>query len=65
MICENCGKKHKGEYGSGRFCCAKCARGYSSKHVTPEGRKKQKDALINKDNMIKSYETRLANSKNY
>lgn len=29
--CENCGNMHKGEYGSGRFCTAKCSRGFSTK----------------------------------
>ena len=29
--CENCSKKHDSNYGSGRFCCAKCARGFSTK----------------------------------
>jgi endogenous inhibitor of DNA gyrase (YacG/DUF329 family) len=31
MICENCGYKHNGLYGSGRFCSSKCARGFSTK----------------------------------
>jgi hypothetical protein len=31
MFCENCKIAHTGDYGSGRFCCAKCARGYSTK----------------------------------
>ena len=30
-ICEYCGNKHIGNYGSGRFCKEKCARGYSTK----------------------------------
>lgn len=29
--CEKCGKKHDGSYGSGRFCCRKCANSYSRK----------------------------------
>ena len=29
--CENCEKEHNGSYGSGRFCSAKCARGFSTK----------------------------------
>lgn len=29
--CENCGNDHSGEYGSGRFCSLKCARGFSTK----------------------------------
>lgn len=31
MICENCGNEHEGTFGSGRFCCKKCARGFSTK----------------------------------
>lgn len=31
MICENCNTEHIGDYGSGRFCSAKCARGFSTK----------------------------------
>ena len=33
MICENCKKEHMGSYGSGRFCCEKCARGFSSRNI--------------------------------
>lgn len=29
MICEFCKDEHSGDYGSGRFCSAKCARSYS------------------------------------
>jgi len=29
--CENCEYEHTGEYGSGRFCSLKCARGFSTK----------------------------------
>lgn len=29
--CENCENEHDGEYGSGRFCSSKCARGFSTK----------------------------------
>jgi len=32
MKCENCGSKHNGNYGSGRFCCQKCARSFSTKN---------------------------------
>ena len=34
MICENCGKEHDGNYGSGRFCCQLCARAFSTKNTT-------------------------------
>jgi hypothetical protein len=33
MICENCGKEHLGNYGSGRFCSKECARSFSTKNV--------------------------------
>lgn len=32
MICEFCHKEHNGTYGSGRFCCKKCAKSFSSRH---------------------------------
>ena len=32
MKCENCNQTHDGDYGSGRFCCTKCARGFSTKN---------------------------------
>lgn len=31
--CEYCGKEHDGTYGSGRFCCAQCARKYSKQFI--------------------------------
>lgn len=31
MICENCKNEYNVVYGSGRFCCVKCARGFSTK----------------------------------
>lgn len=34
--CENCGKEHAGNYGSGRFCSNKCARGFSTKEKRNE-----------------------------
>lgn len=32
-ICEYCGKIHDGSYGSGRFCCEKCSRAFSTKNL--------------------------------
>lgn len=32
MICENCGKEHDGNYGSGRFCSKECAHSYVTKY---------------------------------
>lgn len=34
MICETCGKHYDKKYGAGRFCCVKCARKFSSTHVS-------------------------------
>lgn len=31
MKCEYCSKEHNGNYGEGRFCGSKCARGFSTK----------------------------------
>lgn len=36
MFCENCNINHTGIYGSGRFCSAKCARGFSTKNKRAE-----------------------------
>lgn len=35
-ICENCGCEHNGDFGSGRFCSSKCARGFSTKSKRKE-----------------------------
>jgi hypothetical protein len=45
MFCENCNKKHNSEYGSGRFCSAKCARGFSTKNKRAEINKKVSKTL--------------------
>jgi hypothetical protein len=36
MICENCKSEHDGKYSSGRFCCVKCARSFSTKNKRKE-----------------------------
>jgi len=36
MKCENCESEHNGDYGSGRFCSSKCARGFSTKEKRQE-----------------------------
>lgn len=43
--CENCNKLHNGKYGSGRFCGAYCARGYSTKFKRKEINKKVSNTL--------------------
>jgi hypothetical protein len=45
--CENCGNLHQGEYGSGRFCTSKCARGFSTKENRSEINKKVSITLQN------------------
>lgn len=53
-ICEYCNKEHEGSYGSGRFCSSKCARKFSQKFVTENGRKRQIRVLTNPDNREKA-----------
>lgn len=50
MICENCGIEHNGDYGSGRFCCSKCARGFSTKNRRLEINGKISKSLIGNQN---------------
>ena len=35
-ICEKCGQPHNGNYGSGRFCSAKCKNAYNLSKVSKE-----------------------------
>lgn len=44
--CENCGNDHNGEYGSGRFCSSKCARGFSTKAKRAEINEKVSKTLL-------------------
>lgn len=43
--CEYCKKDHDGSYGSGRFCCKKCASGFSTKSKRKEINKKVSEKL--------------------
>lgn len=52
-LCEYCGKEHDGSYGSGRFCCAKCARKFANQFVDEDGRKRQIQALMDPVNREK------------
>ena len=61
--CEFCGKEHDETYGSGRFCCATCARKFSNKFVTEEGRKNQIKALNNEENRKKAMEVSKSNNQ--
>ena len=71
MVCENCGKKHDGSYGSGRFCSKKCARSYSTKNVI-KGQKKEakcincgKTVYISKNKSIKTCKCEDCKDKKY
>lgn len=46
--CENCGNDHAGEYGSGRFCSLKCARGFATKNKRKEINEKVKNVFADK-----------------
>tara|TARA_R110001606_G_C15284381_1_gene640881 strand:- start:332 stop:1042 length:711 start_codon:yes stop_codon:yes gene_type:complete len=50
MKCENCEAEHSGEYGSGRFCATKCARGFSTKSKRKEINKKVSKSLSGRGN---------------
>lgn len=67
--CENCKNEHTGDYGSGRFCSNKCARGFSTKEKRLEINEKVKLKLI-KDPHVKyckvckiEFKTKLINAK--
>ena len=62
-ICEYCGKEHDGSYGSGRFCCARCARKFANRFVDEDGRKRQVQALLDPVNRQKTAETRKRKSE--
>jgi hypothetical protein len=47
--CENCNFLNAGNYGSGRFCSSKCARGFSTKRKRKEINKKV--SLFNKNKL--------------
>ena len=67
MNCENCQCNHTGEYGSGRFCSPKCARGYSTKIKRKEINEKVSKTLTGKPcNLTDSgRERKTLASKNY
>ena len=52
MICENCGKEHFGDFGSGRFCSKKCAKSFSTKSINHKETKHSKCILCCKEIMI-------------
>lgn len=53
MICESCSSQHAGEYGSGRFCCVKCSRSFSTKNARSEINKKVSARLRGKPSPLK------------
>ena len=50
--CENCNCTHDSSYGSGRFCCAKCARGFSTKNKREEINKKVSKSLSGRESWV-------------
>jgi len=63
VLCLECGSFHHGEYGSGKFCNATCARKYSNSFVTKSGRESQIKALNDPNNREKIKNTRKKKSK--
>lgn len=66
MTCENCTQEHEGQYGSGRFCSSKCARGYATKNNRDAINRKVSDSLkarpssINEDTRRKMSENNVS-----
>ena len=67
--CENCDDEHNGEYGSGRFCSNKCARGFSTKSkrslINEIVSNKLKHSLHDKTcpNCLKDFKTKVKRKK--
>lgn len=51
--CENCEIEHESVYGSGRFCCTKCARSFSTKLKRSEINQKVSKSLSGRETWIK------------
>lgn len=65
FVCEMCGSPHDGSYGSGRFCSAKCARGYSTSKCREEVNLKVSKTLRSKySNGIKPIKPKKPKSEN-
>lgn len=62
MKCENCNSDHTGNYGSGRFCTAKCARGFSTKLKRAEINQTVSEKLSGRESTL-SKEDRIAIAK--
>lgn len=60
LVCEYCKSEHDGSYGSGRFCCNKCARAYSTHSKRSEINKKVSNTISNRS--AESKETSARNS---
>ena len=60
MKCESCNIVHDGTYGSGRFCCSKCARSFSTKEKRKEINEKVSNTLkgrqVLSDEQIKEFQ---------
>jgi Zn finger protein HypA/HybF involved in hydrogenase expression len=48
MFCERCKNEHDGSYASGRFCSAKCARGFSTANNREETSRKVSQTIKRK-----------------
>lgn len=57
MLCENCLNQHNGDYGSGRFCSKKCARGYATKAKRAEINKTVSQKLTGRKSTGKPFES--------
>jgi hypothetical protein len=63
MNCEYCKKDHNGSYGSGRFCCCKCAKRFAAYTNKEEANKKISKMLTGRKGRKRSLEERIKISK--
>lgn len=64
MKCENCKTPHTGEYGSGRFCSSRCARGFSTKFKRTEINKRVSEKLSGRE-LTESHKQHIAFGRKY
>lgn len=57
MLCENCLNRHNGDYGSGRFCSKKCAKGYATKAKRAEINKTVSQTLTGRKSTGKPFQS--------
>jgi hypothetical protein len=60
LKCEKCGDEHRGEYASGRFCGAKCARSFSTRANRKEINERVRKTLKGRDVRLEALERQFS-----